>query len=63
MKANTSVNKEELRNNYISKDGDFMRKGEIGNWKEHFSPELNEKMDKWIEKHLKGSDLKFTYEV
>ena len=54
---------EELRDNYIGKDGDFMRKGEIGNWKEHFSPELNEKMDKWIEKHLKGSDLKFTYEV
>ena len=40
-----------------------MRKGEIGNWKQYFSPELNEKMDKWIADNLKESDLKFSFEA
>ena len=49
--------------NMKANPGSFLRKGEVGNWKEHFSPELDEKMDKWIKGHLKGSDLKFTYET
>jgi hypothetical protein len=40
-----------------------MRKGKTGNWKDHFSPELTEKFRQWEDKHLEGSDLKFTYEL
>ena len=25
----------------------------------HFSPDLNQRIDKWIEKNLEGTDLKF----
>ena len=41
----------------------FFRKGEVGDWKNHFSPELNQKIDEWISKNLTGSDLKFVTEL
>ena len=37
--------------------------GKTGDWKGRFSPELNEKIDRWIEKNLAGSDLKFVTEL
>jgi hypothetical protein len=37
--------------------------GETGGWKNHFSPEVNRKIDEWIEKNLEGSDLKFVTEL
>ena len=40
-----------------------MRKGKTGNWKEKFTPELTQKFQQWEEKHLQGSDLKFTYQI
>ena len=36
--------------------------GIIGDWKNHFSPELSEKVDQWITKNLFGTDLKFISE-
>jgi len=41
----------------------FVRKGKTGDWKNHFSPELNRRIEEWIEKSLDGSDLKFTMEL
>lgn len=41
----------------------FIRKGETGDWKNHFSPELNRRIDEWIEKNLAGTDLKFVTEL
>jgi len=41
----------------------FMRKGEVGDWKNHFTEEMNAKVDKYIEKHFSGSGLKFVYEL
>ena len=38
-------------------------KGKTGDWKNHFSPELNEKIDKWIQFNLSGSDLTFITEL
>jgi len=29
----------------------------------HFSPELNERIDEWIEKNVKGTDLKFVTQL
>jgi hypothetical protein len=37
--------------------------GKTGDWKNHFSPELNERIDKWIQDNLDGSDLKFVMEL
>jgi hypothetical protein len=37
--------------------------GQIGDWKNHFSAELNERIDRWIEANLQGSDLKFITEL
>ena len=42
-------------------DGTFMRKGKAGDWKAHFSPELERRFKEWEDKWLRGSDLKFDY--
>lgn len=41
----------------------FCVAGETGDWKNHFSAELNDRVDKWIEKNLEGTDLKFVAEL
>jgi hypothetical protein len=41
----------------------FKIKGETGDWKNHFTPELNARIDRWIEKNLAGTDLKFVTEL
>ena len=33
--------------------------GQIGDWKNHFTDELNNRFDQWIEDKTKGTDLKF----
>jgi len=37
--------------------------GKTGDWMNHFSPQLNDQIDQWIEKHLAGSDLKFVTQL
>ena len=37
--------------------------GKTCDWKNHFCPELNETIDRWMEKNLNGSDLKFVTEL
>jgi len=37
--------------------------GKTGDWKNHFSPEMNSRLDEWIKKNLEGTDLKFTMEL
>ena len=37
--------------------------GKTGDWMNHFSPELNKRIDEWIEKNLEGTDLKFVPEL
>jgi len=49
--------------NFETESGKFIRKGKTGDWKNHFSPELNSRIDQWIAKSLEGSDLKFTMEL
>ena len=41
----------------------FFLIGKVGDWKNHFSPEMNKKLDLWIEKNLAGTDLKFVTEL
>ena len=37
--------------------------GKTGDWKNHFSAELDARLDQWIRKNLEGSDLKFKMEL
>ncbi|XP_043204618.1 sulfotransferase 1A1-like [Amphibalanus amphitrite] len=43
--------------------GNFIRKGKTGDWKNYFTPEMNEKFDKWVAEKLKGTDLTFVQEL
>lgn len=43
----------------VKAEGGFFRKGETGDWKNNFSPELAEKMNKWIEEH--ASEIGITF--
>ena len=65
FKNNPYVNREDLREaGYAHMDrGVFCRKGKAGSWKECFTPEMNEKFDKWLAEKLKGTDLRFTMDL
>lgn len=41
----------------------MINKGKVGTWKEYLSDEMIQKFEKWEEKWLKDSDLKYEYEV
>ena len=38
---------------------DFMRKGKVGDWKNHFNVDTLEKWDRWIEENTAGTGLSF----
>ena len=42
--------------------GNIMRKGEVGDWKNYFTDEMNKRMNEAIEKHFKPIGLEFQYE-
>ena len=63
MKNNQAVNKEDEMGKMIMTDeGHFMRKGEVGDWKNYFTDKMNKRMDEAIEKHFKPIGLEFKYE-
>ncbi|XP_065065263.1 sulfotransferase 1E1-like [Rhopilema esculentum] len=63
MKQNKSVNLEGLQDGKdMKKEGSFIRKGEVGDWKNYFTVEMNKRMDEAIEKYLKPVGLEFRYE-
>lgn len=39
----------------------FIRKGQIGDWQNYFSPDTNAKFDKWIDANIVGTGLTFDY--
>lgn len=41
----------------------LLQKGVVGNWKEHFTPELNERFEKEVMAKLKGSGLELDFEL
>jgi len=48
---------------FMNNTGNFIRKGKTGDWKNHFSPELNNRIDEWMRFNLEGSDLRFITEL
>uniref|UniRef100_A0A0P4WJ54 Sulfotransferase domain-containing protein n=1 Tax=Scylla olivacea TaxID=85551 RepID=A0A0P4WJ54_SCYOL len=65
MAANPSVNYEHWKDfGFAFKDkGTFLRKGKIGDWQRHLSSSQVAAFEEWENKHLKDSDLKFTYVI
>jgi hypothetical protein len=60
---NKSLNEKQVEKlidhvHYLSCAGEMADCGEMT----HFSPEVNRKIDEWIEKNLEGTDLKFVAE-
>jgi hypothetical protein len=43
--------------------GNFVRKGKTGDWKNHFGPQVNQRIDEWIEQNVSGTDLQFVTEL
>lgn len=67
MQRNQAVNLEPM----INPDGEdagennsvkFIRKGQIGDWKNYMSSEMSERFDEWIDLHSSGTGLEFDYE-
>ena len=46
----------------LGRDHSLLRKGVVGDWKNYFTPELNERFEKEVLAKLKGTGLEFDYE-
>ncbi|XP_052000556.1 sulfotransferase 2B1-like isoform X2 [Xyrauchen texanus] len=63
MKTNTMSNYSLVPQNLMdSKKSSFLRKGIAGDWKNHFSPELDAKFTAAIQEEMKGSNIKFPWD-
>ena len=62
MKANPATNKLETNNLRKANTSKFMRKGEVGDWKNYFTDEQNEEFDKQYAEKMEGSGLEFDWE-
>ncbi|XP_060521816.1 sulfotransferase 1B1-like isoform X2 [Cylas formicarius] len=61
FRQNKSVNYDILKDLgiFLSTEGDFIRKGKTGGWKDYFDEKLNREADEWIEKNLRGTGIRF----
>jgi len=50
---------------FSTKDGgiSILRKGVVGDWKNYFTPELNERFKNEVLAKLKGTGLEFDFEI
>ncbi|KAG7232185.1 hypothetical protein INR49_009463 [Caranx melampygus] len=57
--------KESSANSHGNMGNVIFRKGEVGDWKNHFTPEQSQEMDKAFNKHLAGTRLgaKLNYQL
>ena len=62
MKNDDTANLSELKPYDRPNSTDFMRKGEVGDWKNHLSPEQSAEMDAICAQRLEGTGLEFQYE-
>ncbi|KFK43386.1 hypothetical protein AALP_AA1G119300 [Arabis alpina] len=56
--SNLEINKSGKTSNKVC-NSSFFRKGEVGDWKNHLTPEMENKIDNIVEEKFKGSGLKF----
>ena len=61
MKKDNSANYEWIRKYQKPSATNFLRKGEVGDWKNYFTPEQIARLDAVYEEKMKGSGLDFEY--
>ncbi|XP_071550986.1 sulfotransferase 1C4-like [Panulirus ornatus] len=66
MKVREDQQADDLRNSlanqdYLNSHGGFLRKGEVGDWKQHLGLEHKAMIDHWIERHLKDIGVSFPH--
>ncbi|XP_026277572.1 sulfotransferase 1C4 isoform X1 [Frankliniella occidentalis] len=61
FRKNPAVNSEALYDLGIMRRDEqaFIRKGEVGGWKNYFTPELEAQADQWIAENLAKTDMRF----
>jgi len=62
FRVNESVNREHHKDTGVmSNEGNFVRKGEVGGWKEDFKddPKLSEEFDQWVSEQLNKCGFNF----
>ena len=62
MRENPATNKIETDNRRKQNSSKFMRKGEVGDWKNYFTDKQNEEFDKQYAEKMKESGLEFQWE-
>lgn len=63
MKKNPAVNREEIPVTDLFVPSEFMRKGIIGDWKNHFTSVQSQLFDQFYTKEMSGLGLKFAYDA
>ena len=61
----SGMKKNEASYSLPTKDGEssMLRKGMVGDWKNYFTPELNERFENEVLAQLKGTGLEFDFEI
>ena len=61
----SGMKKNEASYSLPTKDGEssMLRKGVVGDWKNYFTPELNERFENEVLAKLKGTGLQFDFEI
>lgn len=64
MQRNPAVNLEPIISGMdeASDSVKFIRKGEVGDWRNHMSEEMSARFDRWTKEKTAGTDLSFDYE-
>jgi amine sulfotransferase len=64
MKSNPKVNYEWYKEfGLFKKDGQFLRKGIVGDWLNYFNPNLSKRFDNCIRDNLKATNIVFDYGI
>ncbi|EDW83235.1 uncharacterized protein Dwil_GK22430 [Drosophila willistoni] len=62
MQNNSAVNLENVFPQQIGSGSKFIRKGKIGDWRNHMSEDISHRFDTWSEQQTRGSGLRFDYD-
>ena len=61
MKQNPATNAAQMPK--VAGEADFMRKGQVGDWRNYLSEEQNKRMDAWVAEHVGDERLPLIYET